>query len=72
MSRRPIQVTIPTPEAETHSLYSAVMALKELTEGLAGHRGTLSDIAVTWQDLIDLGLITKEQVPRGVGPVRRQ
>ena len=72
MSRRPLQVTIPSPIAETHSLHSAVVALKELTEGLAGHRGTLSDIAVTWQDLIDLGLIVKEQVPRGIGPTRRQ
>ena len=43
------------------------MALKELTEAVAGQRGDRNTTAVTWQDLLDLGLIKPEQVPSYVG-----
>ena len=46
--------------------------MKELAEGLAGQRGGLTERAVTWQDLIDIGLINQEQVPRDYRPTRRK
>ena len=66
MSRRRSQQTIPDPYATLSSLQSTVSAMKELVESMAGQRGGLDDICVTWQELIDLGLIKKDQVPEDV------
>jgi hypothetical protein len=43
------------------------MSMKERVEVLSGTRGLNTDAAVTWQDLVDLKLITREQVPRDLG-----
>jgi len=66
--RRRVQPTIPEPLENVQSLRESVMSLKELAETLAGQRGQAYDIAVTWGDLIDLGLITEHDLPYRFGP----
>jgi len=66
------QAAIPTPYEDTKALYRTVMAMKELVECLAGQRGSLGDVAVTWQDLIDHGVIKPEQAPAALGSHRLQ
>lgn len=61
------QVTIPEPYAEVGSLRATAVATKELVETLAGQRGQAYSAAVTWQDLLDLQLIRKEDIPVDVG-----
>lgn len=53
--------------ATLDSLQATAGPTKELVEVLAGQRGSPSDAAVTWGDLIELGLIKPEQVPVGIG-----
>lgn len=67
--KRP-QATIPVPYENVASLYRTAVATKELVESLAGQTGGTADIAVTWQDLLNLGLIKPEQVPKGLGSDR--
>jgi hypothetical protein len=67
--RRP-QATVPQPEATVESLYHSVLALKELAETMAGQRGLNVDANPSWQDLIDIGLIQPDQVPKDVGRSR--
>lgn len=67
--RRP-QATVPQPEANVESLHSSVLALKELAETLAGQRGLNLDACPSWQDLVDIGLIKLNQVPKDVGGSR--
>ena len=64
--RRP-QVTIPEPYENLASLRAVTLALKELAEVLAGQRGSAGTAAVTWNDLIAIGLIQPDQVPRDLG-----
>jgi hypothetical protein len=66
-SKRRPQVTIPDPHENLASLRSTVLALKELVEMLAGQRGQAYDVAVTWQDLLDLQLVNKDDIPRDIG-----
>lgn len=47
MSERRVQATVPEPYEDVPSLYRSVVALKELTEMLAGQRGAEEDRAVT-------------------------
>jgi len=61
------QVTIPQPVESIESLFRTVLAMKELVETLAGQRGKPIDIAVTWQDLLDLEWIKNEDVPYDIG-----
>lgn len=71
MSRRlRRQVTIPEPYQDVGALYRTAVTTKELVEGLAGQRGGTRDVAVTWGDLIDLGLIKPDQAPDELGPHR--
>lgn len=72
MSRRRPQQTIPDPLTTLVSLQASVAAMKELVESMAGQRGGLDDICVTWQELIDLGLIKEDQVPVDVRLYRNQ
>jgi hypothetical protein len=66
--RRSLQMaTIPEPYENIQSLRATAMANKELTEMLAGQRGAPTDVAVTWGDLLNLGLIKPEQVPDDIG-----
>jgi len=55
---------IPSPQAEVVSLRASSEALKETVEMLTLQRGNHLNGAVTWQDLIDLGLALPTQVPR--------
>jgi hypothetical protein len=55
---------IPEPIAEINSVRSTAAALKESVEVLQGIRGTRSSAAVTFQDLLRLGLITAAQLPK--------
>lgn len=55
---------IPEPYVnDPHTLRAAVMALKQGFETLTGQRGSMNDTAVTWDDLVQLGLIKPENVP---------
>lgn len=66
-SQRRAQVTIPEPYENLASLRASLQATKELVELLAGQRGQAYTTAVTWQDLLDVGLIKHEQVPKDLG-----
>jgi hypothetical protein len=55
---------IPSPQADLVALRTTGDALKETVEMLTLQRGSPLQGAVTWQDLIDLGLILPTQVPR--------
>ena len=72
MSKRPkrVQISIPDPFETLSSLRSVSLATKEAIETLMGQRGSPVDVAVTWGDLINLGLVKKEQVPPDVGSHR--
>lgn len=54
---------IQDPTAEPESLLASVTALKENMEILTRQRRPVALAAVTWQDLVDLELITPDQVP---------
>jgi hypothetical protein len=70
---RDVQVTIPVPYEDVQSLRATAMATKELVETLAGQRGQAFDVAVTWQDLLNLQLVTLADIPYDIGshPVQR-
>lgn len=55
---------VPAPQADLVSLRQTSEALKETVEMLTLTRGNHLQGAVTWQDLIDLGLCLPTQVPR--------
>lgn len=54
---------IPEPSTDTEALRKADLAIKETLEIMTGTRGNKFDAVVTWQDLIDLGIIIPTQVP---------
>lgn len=54
---------IQEPNETPESLRQAVIALKEGMEILSGSRGSKLNAAITWQDLVDLRLITIAKVP---------
>jgi len=54
---------IPDPTSDPVALRNAAVALKETAEILTRQRGDRSLSAVTWQDLVELGLILPSQVP---------
>ena len=66
-SKRKPQVTIPEPYEDVQSLYRTVHAMKELVEMLAGQRGFASEVAVTWQDLLNLQLVRMADIPKEIG-----
>jgi len=55
---------IPEPAPSVQSLQQTSAALKEATEILLRQRGSPLNAAVTWQDLLDLGLIAPKDVPK--------
>ena len=63
MSRKP---AIPDPVQDLGSLQAVAGALKEGLEMLQGVRGDVDDAAVTWGDLLRLGIVKKDQVPKHV------
>lgn len=56
--------SIPDPTLDPSSLRDSLLALKQAFEIHSGQRKTPLVAAPTWQDLVDLGLITSDQVPR--------
>lgn len=64
MSNRKLP-SIPEPTENALGLVRSVSALKEAVEVILGRRSSMrDDRAVTFQDLVDLGLITEDQIPR--------
>jgi hypothetical protein len=59
--------TIPEPYENLAALRSTALATKELVEMLAGQRGHPLDVAVTFRDLVNLGLISTPDIPQGIG-----
>lgn len=55
---------IPDPVANINSVRDTSAALKEGMEILTRQRGDRSLSAVTWQDLLALGLINPTQIPK--------
>lgn len=55
--------SIPDPTTDPISLRQATLALKEGFEILTHQRKNAGVSAVTWDDLVALGLITQAQIP---------
>lgn len=55
-------VAVPDVQPNTDSLYQAVLRIKEGYENLSRQRGDPSRWPVTFQDLIDMEVITTEQM----------
>ncbi len=66
--RKNIRIAIPEPYETTASLRATAMATKEAVEILLGQRGNVLDEAITWGDLLALGIIKQDQVPKDVRP----
>lgn len=61
------QVTIPQPTPTLDGLMASVLAIKEMVEVLAAQRGDPRDTAVTWRQLLELGIVTPHDVPVDIG-----
>ena len=56
---------IPSPlQIEDDKTRKAIVAIKEIVEVREGRLGDNADNMVTFQDLVDLGLITESQIPK--------
>lgn len=56
---------IPEPSRSAEGMFETVITMKQAVETLAGQRqGSRGESAVTWNDLVDLGLISPLQIPR--------
>lgn len=55
---------IPDSSIDPEALRKTDLALKETLEIMTGVRGNRGDSVVTWNDLLALGLIVKEQIPK--------
>ena len=56
---------IPEPARSVDGMFETVVTMKQAVETLAGQRRqSRGESAVTWNDLVDLGLITALQIPR--------
>lgn len=56
---------IPDPSRSVDGLFETVTTMKQAVETLAGQRrGSRAESAVTWNDLVNLGLIDPLQIPR--------
>lgn len=54
---------VPEPQATLPALVATTKALKESVEIMQGPRAGMENAVVRWQDLVDLGLIDKGQIP---------
>jgi len=55
---------IPDPSRSVDGMFETVTTMKQVMETMAGQRrGSRPQSAVTWQDLVDLGLIEELQIP---------
>ena len=55
-------ISDPIPDPE--NLRKVVMEIKEVVEILQGDREPRRNSSVSWQQLIDLGLATEDDIPR--------
>lgn len=56
---------IPEPSADPQALLATVQAMKVALETILGQRrGSKITSGVTWEDLVNLGIVEREQVPR--------
>lgn len=55
---------IPNPDGSIPTQEAAILALKEAVEVLIRQRGLVLDSAVTWRDLVAIGVVTTAQVPK--------
>lgn len=55
---------IPDPFTDLGSVQNTAAALKEGFEILTKQRGRKMYSAVTWEDLLNLGLITADKIPK--------
>jgi hypothetical protein len=60
---------IPAPQTSIPSLYSAVQAIKQGVESLAGQRGSTLNRAVTFADLVRLKLVTTSALQSNTGTI---
>jgi len=63
-----MRIAIPEPYQTVESLHATAMGTKEAVEILLGQRGNVLDEAITWGDLVALGIIKPDQVPKDVRP----
>jgi hypothetical protein len=61
---RRVIATIPQPHENLASLHTTAMATKEAIETMQGLRGDHLDRAVTWGDLVRLGVATLPDFPQ--------
>lgn len=55
---------IPDPSRSVDGMFDTLTTMKQAVETLGGQRrGSRAESAVTWQDLVDLGLIEPLQIP---------
>jgi hypothetical protein len=59
---------ISDPAADVNSLYSSVSGIKQALEGLLRVSGNQGNGAVTWNDLVALGIVASVPSARGVTP----
>jgi len=64
------QPGIPHPDANLAAIHASLVAAIEAVEMLQGQRGSAYDCAVTWGDLIVLGLVQEGDIPPDVGADR--
>lgn len=55
---------IPEPRPDVGALLNTVIPLKQAVEELSGQRGPQLTTCVTWGDLVALGVIAADRVPK--------
>lgn len=55
---------IPDPSSDVDSLRITALAVKEGLEIITRQRGDRGNSAVTWNDLLALGIVTAAQIPK--------
>lgn len=60
----PRVVPIPQPVQSVEGMFEAVLALKHAVEILSGQTGPVTSRSPSWQELVDIGLIQADQIPR--------
>lgn len=55
---------IPEPRPDVPAIYDTLVAVKQTVEMLAGVRGVRRDDPVTWGELVTLGIIAEDQIPK--------
>lgn len=64
MVANPKYPPIEEPTVDPASLRQTALSTKQTVEILTGQRGNRMDSAVTWGELVALGIIAADQVPR--------